>query len=278
MDDVSAAAGGVTEILSCYDRLFESLALLGCDISLVKTKFQVPVGRASEDLLVSALNRGIEVVHGNVPALGGMIGCNDEEFENFLLNELASYDPLLKAIRDPALPAALALYYIRSCVLPKPVHLMRNLPIRITQGHMSAFDAKLRGAALSRLGLPSSIPDSAIFSFHQPIGTGGLGHAEAELACPAARWACLALAADEVQDLIESGMESALVLDRIETFNILRRAGVPLTDAAHDGCGPAADEWKLLPSSPALLHTHYLGLDGQTLPHLQKTLSVGAVA
>ena len=42
MDDVTAA-GGVTEILSCYDRLFESLALLGCDISLVKTKFQVPV-------------------------------------------------------------------------------------------------------------------------------------------------------------------------------------------------------------------------------------------
>ena len=138
---------------------------------------------------------------------------------------------------------------------------------------MSAFDAKLRGAALSRLGLPSSIPDSAIFSFHQPIGTGGLGFAEAELTCPAARWACLALAADEVQELVESGTECALVLDRIDTFNTLRRAGVPLTDAAHDGCGPAADEWKLLPSSPALLHTHYLGLDGQSLPHLQKALS-----
>ena len=110
MDDVTAV-GGVVEILSCYDRLSEALALLGCNISLVKTKFQVPVGCASEELLVGASNRGIEVVHGNVPALGGMIGCNDEEFEVFLLNELASYDPLLKAIRDPALPAALALYY-----------------------------------------------------------------------------------------------------------------------------------------------------------------------
>jgi hypothetical protein len=71
---------------------------------------------------------------------------------------------------------------------------------------MSAFDAKLRGAVLSRLAIPSSIPDSALFSFHQPIGSGGLGHAEAELTCPAARWACLALAADEVQELVESGM------------------------------------------------------------------------
>ena len=130
-----------------------------CDISLVKTKFQVPVGRASEELLVGASNWGIEV-YGNAPTLGGLIGCSDEEFENFLLQELASYEPLLKAICDPALPAALALYYSRSCVLPKPVHLMRNLLIRITQGHMSAFDTKLRGAALSRLGLPSSIPDS----------------------------------------------------------------------------------------------------------------------
>ena len=219
----SAYLSAEGKILSCYDRLSEALALLGCHISLLKTKFQVPVGRASEELLVGASNRGIDVVHGNVPALGGMIGCSDEEFEVFLLNELASYDPLLKAIRNLVLPAALALFYSRLCVLPKPVHLMRNLPIRITQGHMSAFDSKLRGAALSRLGLSSSIPDSAIFSFHQPIGTGGLGHAEAELICPAARWACLALAADEVQELVESGVDCALVQDRIDTFTILRR-------------------------------------------------------
>ena len=39
------------------------------------------------------------------------------------------------------------------------------------------FDAKLRsrGAVLSRLDIPSSIPDSALFSFHQPIGSGGFG-------------------------------------------------------------------------------------------------------
>ena len=50
MDDVSAA-GGVGAILSLYDRLFDALARLGCNISLVKTKIQVPVGRASEELL-----------------------------------------------------------------------------------------------------------------------------------------------------------------------------------------------------------------------------------
>jgi hypothetical protein len=36
-----------------------------------------------------------------------MIGCNDGEFEDFLLEELDSYNPLLKPIRDPSLPAAL---------------------------------------------------------------------------------------------------------------------------------------------------------------------------
>ena len=54
MDDVSAA-GGVGAILSLYDRLFDALARLGCNISLVKTKIQVPVyvyvGRPSEELL-----------------------------------------------------------------------------------------------------------------------------------------------------------------------------------------------------------------------------------
>ena len=46
-----SAAGGVGAILSLYDRLFDALARLGCNISLVKTKIQVPVGRASEELL-----------------------------------------------------------------------------------------------------------------------------------------------------------------------------------------------------------------------------------
>ena len=37
MDDVSAA-GGVGAILSLYDRLFDALARLGCNISLVKNQ------------------------------------------------------------------------------------------------------------------------------------------------------------------------------------------------------------------------------------------------
>ncbi len=37
--------------------------------------------------------------------------------------------------------------------------------------------------------------------------------------------------------------------------------------------GPAAEEWELLPSSPALLHSHYLGLNGKSVPRLQKAVS-----
>jgi hypothetical protein len=114
IDDVSAA-GGVGPILSLYDRLFETLARLGCNISLFKTETQVPVGRPSEELLTGAGNRGVEVVWGNVADAGGMIGCNEGDFEDFLLEELDFYEPLLKAIRDPTLPAALALYFSRAC-------------------------------------------------------------------------------------------------------------------------------------------------------------------
>jgi hypothetical protein len=46
-----------------------------------------------DNLLLGAPARGVAVVCGNVPALGGMIGCNDEELEKFLLDELATYDP-----------------------------------------------------------------------------------------------------------------------------------------------------------------------------------------
>jgi hypothetical protein len=94
----------------------------------------------SGELLTGAANRGVEVVCGNVAALGGVIGCNDGEFEDFQ----AAY--------------ALARYFSRAYVLPKPLYLMRSLPIRVTQGHMSAFDARLRGAVLSRLSFPCSPP------------------------------------------------------------------------------------------------------------------------
>ncbi len=80
-----------------------------------------------------------------------------------------------------------------------------------------------------------------------------MGHTEAELTCPAARWACLALAADEIQELFESGSVCAPVQDRVDTFNILRRGGVTVSSAAHQDCGPATEERELLPSSPVLL-------------------------
>ena len=154
MDDFTAT-GSVPDILEVYDRLEEGLAALSCSVSLLKTKIQVTNGVPSEDLLLGASQRGITVVCGNVEALGAMVGLDDEEYEVFLEEELSSYDALFRAIRSPTLPAALALYYGRICVLPKPVYLMRNLPLRITLGQMGSFDTRLREAVLSRL--PTSL-------------------------------------------------------------------------------------------------------------------------
>ena len=38
------------------------------------------------DLLTGAANREVEVVCGNIATLGGIIGCNDGDFEDFLLD------------------------------------------------------------------------------------------------------------------------------------------------------------------------------------------------
>jgi hypothetical protein len=67
---------------------------------------------------------------------------------------------------------------------------MRNLPISATQGHMFAFDAR---RCLASVCYPFIFLSSADRDW-------GLGHAEAELNCPAARWACLDLATDDVLD------------------------------------------------------------------------------
>ena len=213
MDDFTAT-GPVPDILEVYDRLEEGLAALSCSVSLLKSKIQVTNGVPSEDLLLGASQRGITVVCGNVEALGAMVGLDDEEYEVFLEEELSSYDALFRAIRSPTLPAALALYYGRICVLPKPVYLMRNLPLRITLGQMGSFDTHLREAVLSRLDTPSHLPDTAIFTFHQPTGQGGMGYVETKTTTAAARWACLALGATEVQELADSGRETPLILAR----------------------------------------------------------------
>ncbi len=109
---------------------------------------------------------------------------NDEEFENFLDDELASYGPLLGAIRESAPPRGPGCILQQGFVLTRPLFLKWNLSLRITQGHMIAFDATLREAVLSRLSLPSSLPDWAILTFHQPIESGGVGNTEAALTCP----------------------------------------------------------------------------------------------
>jgi hypothetical protein len=63
---------------------------------------------------------------------------------------------------------------------------MRNLPVRITQGHMIAFDATLREAVtvVSRLSLPSSLRDSAILFLPLADRVRGVGQHRGSLDLP----------------------------------------------------------------------------------------------
>ena len=130
-----------------------------------------------------------------------------------------------------------------------------------------------RVAVLSRLDTPSNLRFGNLF-FPPANQSRRYGYVETSTATPAARWSCLVLSAQETQPLADSGLETALTRDRVETYNALVRAGGPVTEGVDQGCAPDADEWKLLPSSPAFLDTHYLGADRHSMRQLQRRITV----
>ncbi len=46
--------------------------------------------------------------------------------------QATKHDPIMRAIRDPAFPSYLALRLAKVHVLPRPMYLLRALPMRVT--------------------------------------------------------------------------------------------------------------------------------------------------
>ena len=144
--------------------------------------------------------RGIEIINGNVKCLGGMVGVDDAAATAWLKDKLVRQSPITNAIKDSRFPLIHALRCAKINNIPKPIFLLRAMPLRITQEAISAFDRANRLALIPRLLRCSRpLPPSALISLTQPGRNGGMGLLELEVIASAARWASAAAAAPDLQ-------------------------------------------------------------------------------
>ena len=238
MDDL-AICGPPAEAFAAYAKYVEMATARGVEVNRSKTHVQQPAGAPTAETVRLALEHGLPIRIGNHKYVGGYIGVDDLEGSRFVSVKLAKHDPIMRAIRDPAFPSHLALRLAKVHVLPRPLYLLRALPMRVTAEPMAVFDAALRTALSHRLELPPILPPSALVSMTQPVGSGGMGLRALELIGPAAKWAAAVAAAPDLAGFVgNAGMPLPCVLDRENAYHRLREAGVRVADL---GCATFAD-------------------------------------
>ncbi len=89
--------------------------------------------------------------------LGGLVGVDDQGAIAWLEAKLTMQTPVTRALRDSRFPSLLALQLAKISNIPKPMYLLRAMPLRITLAPITAFDQRNHDALLPRL-LCSSIP------------------------------------------------------------------------------------------------------------------------
>jgi hypothetical protein len=203
------------------------------------------------------------------------VGVDDQVAVAWLEAKLAMQTPVTRALRDSRFPSLLALQLAKISNIPKPMYLLRAMPLRVTLAPITAFDQRNRDALLPRL-LRSSLPlpSSALVSLTQPAGNGGLGLRELACIAPAARWASAAAAAPDLQGFVESCPASLPFLqDRFTAFDMLVASGVlrlaPGQPEPDDS--DVASRLRTLPLHPNEIISHYEGIS--KLKGLQRALS-----
>ena len=204
-----------------------------------------------------------------------LVGLDDQAAVVWLETKLANQTPVTRALRDSRFPSLLALQLAKISNIPKPMYLLRAMPLRITLTPITAFDQRNRDALLPRLLRCSTpLPSSALVSLTQPGGNGGLGLRELGCIAPAARWASAAAAAPDLQGFVEcSSAQLPFMLDRATAFDMLVASGVqhlaPGQPEPEDS--DLAVRLRTLPLHPQEIISHYDGI--HKLKGLQRALS-----
>ncbi len=89
--------------------------------------------------------------------LGGLVGIDDQAAVAWLEAKPTMQTPVTRALRDFRFPSLLALQLANISNIPRPIYLLRAMPLRVTLAPIIAFDQRNRHALLPRL-LRSSNP------------------------------------------------------------------------------------------------------------------------
>ena len=160
MDDL-AICGPPAAAFAAYAKYVEMATARDVQVNRIKTHVQQPAGAPTAETVRLALEHGLPIRSGNHKYVGGYVGVDDLEGSSFVTAKLAKQDPIMRAIRDPAFPSHLGLCLAKVHVLPRPMCVLRALPMRVTAEPMAAFDAGLRAALTHRLELPPLLPPSS---------------------------------------------------------------------------------------------------------------------
>ena len=277
MDDFTVT-GPPAAVFDVFDRFVALARPLGIEVNSSKTKIQQAAGEPSALTAQMVVERGLEVVCGNHKCLGGLVGVNDQASVAWLEAKLARQSPVTRALVDPRFPSLLAINMLKISNIPKPMYLLRAMPLRVTLVPITNFDQRNRQALLPRLLRSSTpLPSSALVSLTQPGGNGGVGVLELACIAPAARWASAAAAAPDLQRFAASSPATAqlpFLLDREAAYNMLVQQGVqrlaPGQPVPEDTA--LASRLRTLPLHPIEIVSHYEGIP--KLKGLQRALSL----
>jgi hypothetical protein len=277
--------GPPREAFTAYDRFAAAALNVGVRVNLCKTMVQQPAGHPTEETVMLATARGLNVKLGNAKYVGGQVGVDDAQMQDWLRRKFSADDALTTAILDRDCPPLLSLKLSKTCSLPKPGYLMRALPLRVTMEPLKELAQTHLIAICSRLKLITPLPTAAQISFQQPGRNGGMGHREVTMYAPAAKWAAAASVAPDVQCFIDaSDSKLPFVDDRETCYDLLVQANVAV-ESSFDLIGsddeviprespasnPNAPAFHDLPADPAALSVYYGGR--HRLKDLQRSLT-----
>ncbi len=70
------------------------------------------------------------------------VGVDDQVAVAWLEAKLAMQTPVTRALRDTRFPSLLALQLAKISNIPKPIYLLRAMPLRVTLAPITAFDQR----------------------------------------------------------------------------------------------------------------------------------------
>ena len=287
MDDVSIV-GPPHAAFTAFARFTHFAQARDVSVNPLKTVVQQARGQPTPLTLALAARHGLKIVCGNHKYLGGMVGVDDAAATEWLTSKLSVLTPVIRAVRDPHFPAALAFQACRLNHNPRAIFYARAMPLRVTLAPLQKFRNDLLSAISTRLHLPSPLPRSAYLSLSQPLGNAGMGIRDMALIAPAAKWASAAIAAPDL--IAFTGTHDApppFVTDRIAAYNALISAGalraapsvtnfMEALDNPENANSKTSDLLKILPADPALIASYYLvntSPERPTAPLIQRALS-----